>query len=148
MKKITFTGLALAFVATAMISCGESADKKDQTGDSTTITTTTTTTTTAPPADAPKTETASTDAPSFSNEEVNKGLAEYKSLINDYVKAIESKDQATATALTTKYQQVATNMQSWITKVKPDEAQKLTDYMQKLGNEWSAAATKAAGAVH
>lgn len=49
------------------------------------------------------------------------------------MKTIDSKDQATAAALTTKYQEVATNMQSWVTKAKPDEVQKPADYMQNQG---------------
>ena len=80
----------------------------------------------------------------FSSEEVNKGLAEYKTLMDEYVKAIESKDQAKMTELATKYSTWAQAAGSWASKLKPEEAQKFSEYMQKLAKDWTDAATKAA----
>jgi hypothetical protein len=135
MKKVILSCTAVALVTFGLISCGQNKE---------TTTETTTTETTTTEASKPA-ETTSSDAPTFSNEEVNKGLAEYKSMINDYVAALESKDQAKAADLTTKAQAISANMSSWVTKLKPEETQKFTEYMTKLSQEWSAAAMKAAG---
>lgn len=56
--------------------------------------TTTSTTTTEVKAEVPK----------FSNEDVNKGLAEYQQLLTDYKTAIANKDQAKLTELAAKFQ--------------------------------------------
>lgn len=135
MKKVILSCAAAALVMFGLISCGQNKE---------TTTETTTTETTTTEASKPA-ETVVSDAPTFSNEEVNKGLAEYKSMINDYVAAIASKDQAKAADLTTKAQAISANMSSWVTKLKPEETQKFTEYMTKLSQEWSAAAMKAAG---
>lgn len=138
MKKLVLSCTAVALFTLGLASCGENKDPKTET----TTTETTTTETTKP---AESTPAVTSDAPAFSNEEVNKGLADYKAMITEYIAAIESKDQAKATELTTKYQAVATNMSSWMSKLKPEETQKFTDYMQTLSKEWSDAAMKAAG---
>jgi hypothetical protein len=135
MKKVILSCTAVALFTFGLISCGENKETTKET-----TTTETTTTEATKPA-----ETVASDAPTFSNEEVNKGLAEYKSMINDYVAAIQSKDQAKAADLTTKAQAVSASMSSWMTKLKPEETQKFTEYMTKLSQEWSAAAMKAAG---
>jgi hypothetical protein len=136
MKKVILSCTAVALLTFGLVSCGQNKETTTET-----TTTETTTTETAKPA-----ETAvASDAPTFSNEEVNKGLAEYKSMINDYVAAIESKDQAKITDLTTKAQAVSASMSSWAAKLKPEETQKFSEYMTKLSQEWSAAAMKAAG---
>jgi hypothetical protein len=136
MKKVILSCTAVALFTFGLISCGENKETTTET-----TTTETTTTEEAKPAET----TVASDAPTFSNEEVNKGLAEYKSMINDYVAAIESKDQAKIADLNTKAQAVSSSMSSWATKLKPEETQKFSEYMTKLSQEWSAAAMKAAG---
>lgn len=138
MKKVLLSGAAIALFATVMVSCGESKETKTETTE-----TTTSTTEAEKPAETAATTPAS-DAPTFSNEEVNKGLAEYKTMIGEYATAMQSKDQAKIAALSTKAQEVGKNMQSWMTKLKPEETQKFTEYWQKLSAEWTAAATAAA----
>ena len=137
MKKLILAGAAFAFMGTALVSCGENKETKTET-----TTTETTTTETAKPEETAATTPAS-DAPTFSSEEVNKGLAEYKAMITDYAAAIKSKDQAKITEFSAKAQEVGKNMQSWMSKLKPEETQKFTEYWQKLSTEWAAAAQAA-----
>lgn len=134
MKKILLSGAAIALLATVFVSCGENKETKTET-------TETTTTTTEAEQPATTAATPATDAPTFSNEEVNKGLAEYKALVTAYADAYKSKDQAKIAELSTKAQEVSKNMQSWMSKLKPEETQKFTEYWQKLSQEWTAAAT-------
>ncbi|WP_118974340.1 hypothetical protein [Taibaiella koreensis] len=141
MKKLILAGAALALFSTAIISCGENKDAKTE--EATTTTTTTTTEPTQTTETAPTT-TAATDAPTFSSEEVNKGLAEYKTLMDEYMKAIESKDQAKIAELGQKYATWSQGAGSWATKLKPEEAQKFSEYMQTLSKQWTDAAAKAA----
>ncbi|WP_118949806.1 hypothetical protein [Taibaiella helva] len=144
MKKLILAGAALALFSTTIISCGENKDAKTE--EATTTTTTTTTTEPAQTTETPASTTAATDAPTFSNEEVNKGLAEYKTLMDEYMKAIESKDQAKVAELGQKYATWSQGAANWATKLKPEEAQKFSEYMQQLGKQWTEAATKAAAA--
>lgn len=139
MKKVILSCAALAFAAATLVSCGENKDTTTET------TTTTTTTEGEKPAETtpPATTTVATDAPAFSNEDVNKGLAEYKTLIADYAAALKSKDQTKISELTTKAQQVSTNMAEVAKKLKPEEMQKYGEYMTQLSQEWAAAAKSA-----
>ncbi len=137
MKKILLSGAAIALLATVMVSCGENKETKTET-------TTTTTTEAEKPAETAATTPAASDAPTFSNEEVNKGLAEFKALKDQYVAAIASKDQAKIAELNKTYTTWAQGAASWGTKLKPEELQSYTDYMTKLTKEWSDAAMNAA----
>jgi len=142
MKKLILAGAALALFSTTIISCGENKDAKTE--EATTTTTTTTTTEPAQTTETPAPTTAATDAPTFSNEEVNKGLADYKALITAYAEAYKNKDQAKLTELSTQAQKFATNAASWTQKLKPEEAQKFSEYWQKLTTEWTNAVSGAA----
>lgn len=142
MKKLILAGAALAMFSTTLISCGENKDPKTETE----TTTTTTTTEPAKPAETTPATTVASDAPTFSSEEVNKGLAEYKTLMDEYVKAVAAKDQAKVAELTQKYTTWAQSAGSWASKLKPEEAQKYSEYIQKLSKDWTEAATKAATA--
>ena len=139
MKKVILSCAALAFAAATLVSCGENKDATTET------TTTTTTTEGEKPAETtpPATTTVATDAPTFSSEEVNKSLAEYKTLISDYSAAVAAKDNAKIQEFTTKYQTWAQNAGTLASKLKPEEAQKYGEYMTKLGQEWAAAAANA-----
>lgn len=139
MKKIVLSCAALAFAAATLVSCGEN---KETPVESTTTSTTTVEQQPAATTPPPATNVA-TDAPTFSNEEVNKSLAEYKTLISDYSAAVAAKDNAKIQEFTTKYQAWAQNASSLAAKLKPEEAQKYGEYMAKLGQEWAAAAQSA-----
>ena len=89
------------------------------------------------------TETVKTDVPTFSSEEVNKGLAEYAKLKDEYVAAVKSKNAAEIKALSDKYTAWANQATGWASKLKPDEIQKYSDYMLKLSEEWTKAAKEA-----
>ncbi len=137
MKKVILTCAAFAFFAATLVSCGENKE----------ATTETVATEEQPVTEepiAPEATVATSDAPTFSSEEVNRGLADYKVLMNEYVTAIEAKDAAKITELNTKAQQIATNAASWGQKLKPEEMQKFSEYWQQLAGEWAAAAQKAA----
>lgn len=143
MKKIILSCAALAFAAVTMVSCGENKETPKET----------TATEAEKPAETPATETPATEAPAanataaetpaFSSEEVNKGLAEYKALIADYVSALKNKDQAKLSELATKAQKVTANMAQWQQKLKPEEVQKFAAYSQQLSKEWADAAAQA-----
>lgn len=98
----------------------------------------------------PKTEqpteqpTTATENPNFSSDEVNKGLAEYATLLEEYKKAIAAKDQTKLAELNTKFQDWSKTAGTWATKLKPEEAQQFSNYMQKLTQDWAAAAQNAA----
>ena len=59
--------------------------------------------------------------PSFSSDEVNKGLAEYAKLKDEYLGALKSKNETQVKALTSKYSTWAQTASTWATKLKPDE---------------------------
>ncbi|MCL1669079.1 hypothetical protein M2T82_13500 [Elizabethkingia ursingii] len=96
--------------------------------------TTTSTTTTEVKAEVPK----------FSNEDVNKGLAEYQQLLTDYKTAIANKDQAKLTELATKFQTWSQGAAAWASKLKPEEQKQFSDYLMKASKEWTDAAQNAA----
>ncbi|HFI4795253.1 hypothetical protein CMU78_07995 [Elizabethkingia anophelis] len=97
-------------------------------------TTSTTTTTTEVKAEVPK----------FSNEDVNKGLAEYQQLLTDYKTAIANKDQAKLTELAAKFQTWSQGAAAWASKLKPEEQKQFSDYLMKASKEWTDAAQSAA----
>lgn len=138
MKKIILSCAALAFAAATLVSCGENKEAAVESTTSTTTVEQTPAATTPPPA-----TNVATDAPTFSNEEVNKSLAEYKMLISDYSAAVAAKDNAKIQEFTTKYQAWAQNASTLAAKLKPEEAQKYGEYMTKLSQEWAAAAQSA-----
>jgi hypothetical protein len=134
MKKVIFSYVSIAIICLGLQACGGTTETKTET------TTTQTTTTTA---EKPATETtAMPEAPTFSSDEVNKGIADYRSLIDNYLAAIEQKDMGKISAFNTQYQTTMMNMSSWATKLKPDEAEKFSTYMKALGERWKAAAEK------
>lgn len=141
MKKIILSCAALAFAAVTMVSCGENKDAAKETAATETEKPAETPATPAP--EAPAANAPAAETPSFSNEDVNKGLAEYKTLIADYVAALKNKDQAKVSELAAKAQKVNANMPEWMKKLKPEETQKFTEYFQQLGKEWAEAAKAA-----
>ena len=96
--------------------------------------TTTSTTTTEVKAEVPK----------FSNEDLNKGLAEYQQLLTDYKTAIANKDQAKLTELAAKFQTWSQGAAAWASKLKPEEQKQFSDYLMKASKEWTDAAQSAA----
>lgn len=142
MKKIILSCAALAFAAVTMVSCGENKDAAKETAN-TEMEKPAETPATTPAQEAPAANATAAETPSFSNEDVNKGLAEYKTLIADYVAALKNKDQAKVSELATKAQKVNANMADWMKKLKPEETQKFTEYFQQLGKEWAEAAKAA-----
>lgn len=139
MKKKLLSVAAIALLATTIISC--SSEKKDDSASDTNQVSV---------VDSPEVsaETATTstvsDVPSFSNEEVNKGLAEFATLKEEYLAALKSKDAAKIQELGAKYSTWAQGAATWATKLKADEMQKYSDYMTKISKEWSDAAMSAA----
>ena len=139
MKKKLLSVAAIALLATTIISC--SSEKKDDSASDTNQVSV---------VDSPEVsaETATTstvsDVPSFSNEEVNKGLAEFATLKEEYLAALKSKDATKIQELGTKYSTWAQGAATWATKLKANEMQKYSDYMTKISKEWSDAAMSAA----
>lgn len=136
MKKILLSGAAIALFATVLVSCGENKEAKTETA--------ATTEAEKPAEPAVATPTNAGDAPTFSSEEVNKGLADYKTLMDEYVKAIADKDQAKIAELGQKYSTWAQGAATWAQKLKPEETQQFSEYMQKLAKQWTDAAANAA----
>lgn len=135
MKKFILPILAGSVLFAA---CGETATEENKAPETTVAT------------EEPKTEqpteqpTTTTETPNFSNDEVNKGLGEYATLLDEYKKAIAAKDQAKLAELNTKFQDWAKTAGTWAAKLKPEEAQQFSTYMQKLVQDWAAAAQSAA----
>ncbi|WP_293304889.1 hypothetical protein [Pedobacter sp. UBA5917] len=141
MKNTILSIAAIGLLTTSLVSC-DSTKKTETTTDSTeisakgdTITKVTTTTT----------ETVKTSAPTFSSEEVNKGLAEYSKLKDEYVAAVKSKNATEIKAISDKYTAWANQATGWAAKLKPDEIQKYSDYVLKLTEEWTTAAKDTVG---
>lgn len=139
MKKTILSVAAIGLFAATLVSCDSTKKAKDST-DSTKVEASDST-----KKDSTKVEETATksDAPTFSSDEVNKGLAEYSKLKDEYIAALKSKNATEIQALGTKYATWAQNSATWASKLKPDEVQKYSDYMTKLSQEWAAAATEA-----
>ena len=88
-------------------------------------------------------QTEQVDIPIFSNEAVNKELAEYVKLKDAYVTALKSQNQAKIQALAIKYTTWAQSAAASVNLLKPDEVQKYSKYITKLSNEWALAAQEA-----
>lgn len=131
MKKFILPILAGSVLFAA---CGETATEENKAPETTVST------------EEPKTEQpiAATETPNFSSDEVNKGLGEYVTLLEEYKKAIAAKDQTKLAELNTKFQDWSKTAGTWATKLKPEEAQQFSTYMQKLAQDWAAAAQSAA----
>jgi len=123
MKKVFLTCAVLA--ALAISSC------KDKT------TTTDAETRTETSAEKLTTETASseTGTPNFSDADVQDYVDAYESYLEDYKKAVESKDMTAFAALATKGQDLATKAQEVSGKLSGTDAQKLSAYMTKRAEE-------------
>lgn len=134
MKKVIFSYASIAILCLGLQACGGTTETKTET-------TTTQTTITQPEKPAAETP-AMPDAPTFSSDEVNKGLAEYKSLIDNYLLAIEQKDMTKIAAFNGQYQATAMNITNWASKLKPEEREQFSEYMKTLGERWKAAAEK------
>jgi len=139
MKNTILSITAIGLLASTLVSC-DSTKKTETTKDSTeisangdTVTKVTTKTT----------ETVKTEVPTFSSEEVNKGLADYTKLKDDYIAAVKSKNAAEIKVISEKYAIWSGKVATWASKLKPDEIQKYSDYVLKLSEEWSKAATEA-----
>ncbi|MDV3866142.1 hypothetical protein CMU00_12660 [Elizabethkingia anophelis] len=126
-------------VFTLVVSCNKKTETTTTTSTDSLTTktesgTTTSTTTTQVKAEVPK----------FSNEDVNKGLAEYQQLLTDYKTAIANKDQAKLTELAAKFQTWSQGAAAWASKLKPEEQKQFSDYLMKASKEWTDAAQSAA----
>jgi len=139
MKNTISAVAAIALFVVTLVSC-ENTRKTETTKDSSTVSASGDTITKVT---TKTTEIVKTDAPSFSSEEVNKGLAEYAKLKDDYVAALKTKNAAEIKAISEKYTVWANQATTWASKLKPDEIQKYSDYVLKLSEEWSKAATEA-----
>jgi len=138
MKKTLLSVAAIALFATTIVSCQN--DKKGTEGADSTKTEVSDSSFTAATAETP----AKADVPTFSSEEVNKGLAEFDILKDQYVAALKSKNTTEIQALGAKYATWAQTSSTFVSKLKADEVQKYTDYMTKVSKEWSDAAMTAA----
>ncbi len=85
---------------------------------------------------AVKTETSpSSGTPNFSNSDVQEYVNMYETYIEDYKKAVESKDMNAFATLGQKGQELATKGQEAMSKLSGADVQKLTDYMTKKAKE-------------
>jgi predicted small secreted protein len=147
MKRIFLSITAVALLAISITACNNGA--KTATGtDSTAVAASDTSSTmeeaTAPVTDSTKTAstTSSSDAsvPTFENEEVTKYCKEYQEVMDSYVAAMKSKDAAKTGELTKKLTDLGQKGGTLMTKVKPEEAKKLTDFMTAVSKKMTDAA--------
>ncbi|ARS40928.1 hypothetical protein CA265_15225 [Sphingobacteriaceae bacterium GW460-11-11-14-LB5] len=143
--KNTFLSIAsISLLASALVSC-DSTTKTETTKDTTVVNgdTTFTSKSTSETTTTIRSETIPAKIPTFSSEEVNKGLAEYSKLKDEYVAAVKSKNATEIKAINDKYTAWANQATGWASKLKPDEIQKYSDYVLKLSEEWTKAAKEA-----
>lgn len=136
MKRIILPLAVFALV----VSC----NKKTETTTTTTSTDSLTTKTESGTTTSTTTTEVKAEVPKFSNEDVNKGLAEYQQLLTDYKTAIANKDQAKLTELAAKFQTWSQGAAAWASKLKPEEQKQFSDYLMKASKEWTDAAQSAA----
>jgi hypothetical protein len=82
------------------------------------------------------TESITASIPTFSNEDVNKGLAEYKTMLNRYMDAVKNNDQKAIAGLQEQYSVLAQQSSTWVSKLKPDEQEQYKAYFQQITAEW------------
>ena len=139
MKNTILSIAAVGLLATTLVSC-DSTKKTETTKDSSEISANGDT---VKKVTTKTTEIVKTDVPTFSSEEVNKGLAEYSKLKDEYVAAVKSKNAAEIKAISDKYTVWANKATGWASKLKPDEIQKYSEYMIKVSEDWAKAAKDA-----
>jgi hypothetical protein len=128
MKNTILSIAAAGLLASSLVSC-DSTKKTETTTDSSEISASGDT---IKKVTTKTTEIVKTDVPTFSSEEVNKGLAEYTKLKDEYVEAVKSKNATEIKAINDKYTTWANQATGWAAKLKPDEIQKYSDYVLKL----------------
>lgn len=126
---------AVGLLATTLVSC-EGTKKTETTTDSTISANGDTTVKVV----TKTTEVTKTEVPTFSSEDVNKGLADLTKLKDDYISALKSKNATEIQSLTDKYKAWSQNATTLAAKLKPEEIQKYTDYVTKVTQEWGEAA--------
>jgi hypothetical protein len=139
MKNTILSIAAIGLLASTLVSC-DSTKKTETTTDSSEISANGDT---IKKVTTKTIEIVKTDVPTFSSEEVNKGLAEYTKLKDEYVAAVKSKNATEIKAINDKYTVWVNQAAGWASKLKPDEIQKYSDYVLKLSEEWTTAAKDA-----
>lgn len=132
MKKILLVLLTLGII----FSCGKKEEAKTDNAD-----TKTETTTTAEPA---KEEALAAGATVYSVPEVQKYIEDYKALLKEYAAAVDAKDEAKITELGDKIHELTVQEAEFTVKLTDnEEAQKFSDELGKLDEEFDALAEKA-----
>ncbi|WP_316805017.1 hypothetical protein [Pedobacter nototheniae] len=135
MKKIILSVAAVGLLATTLVACNGT--KKTETSTDSTVSAAGDTTVKVV---TKTTEVIKSEVPTFSSEDVNKGLADLDKLKDDYIAALKSKNATEIQALTEKYKAWSQNATALAAKLKPEEIQKYTDYVSKITKEWGEAA--------
>jgi len=135
MKKTLLSVAAVSLFVATLVSC-EATKTSESTTDTTVVNGDTSVKKTT-------TTTVKADVPTFSSDEVNKGLVEYATLKDEYLTALKNNNKAQVEALTSKYTAWAQGAATWNSKLKADEIQKYSEYLTKLSNDWGAAAQEA-----
>ncbi len=147
MKKVFLSITAAALLAVSITSCN-SGSTTATSGDSTVADSSSKMAEETAPVDSAKTETpaaTSTDAsaPTFENAEVTAYCKEYKAVMDSYVEAAKSKDVAKSTELQKKVTDLGQKSATIMTKVKPEEVEKLTAFMTLVSKQMADAMTPA-----
>lgn len=74
---------------------------------------------------------STSEVPSFSDEKVQEYVNAYEAYIEDYKKAVESKDMTAFASLGEKGQNLGTKAQEVMGNLSAEDVKKLSDYMQK-----------------
>lgn len=78
-------------------------------------------------------------AAGFSSPEIAKGVEEWKGFMDEYTKAVESKNAAKIQELSTKAQEWQTKAQEWTSKMTPEDAKKWGEISKKYSEKLQAA---------
>lgn len=76
------------------------------------------------------------DTPVFSTPEANKGVAEFKTLMDEYGPFLAKNDSAKTMEFGQKMQTWSTGVQTWMAKLSPEEQQKLGTYLEAYSRKY------------
>ena len=78
-----------------------------------------------------------TETPTFSEPATQEYVTEYDAFLNDYIAAVQAKDQVKLQELGTKMITLSSKGTEALTKLTGEEAAKLTEYMKRRADEFS-----------
>jgi hypothetical protein len=79
---------------------------------------------------------AKEETPVFSSPEANKGVAEFKKIMETYGPLLAKNDTTAIKEFGTKMQEWSAGVQTWITNLSPEEQQKIGTYLEAISKKY------------